>query len=1374
MKQQDSNTFGGGLNTDMNYLSLPKDVYVDALNATLTTHNGNEFIMQTDKGNTYSSSISEGFVAIGVISDGNVAYILSHNPTTLAGEIGSYPAPDYTTTSIDEDGTVVGDLIMEYRPFRNYTANQDRLPEFVREFTSASFNFDLEHPCDMEIQKDYDGTSNIIFTDDKNPIRIINSYFRVESNNRFRIIDRVGNNDTNIYNEESFSSTINLIIRSATIPKLTYLGQDSGSGQVTCGDYTYYFRYVDIDGNISDIIEQSGKVSVFIGEDPQEIRGGKPNERSNKTVKFKLENLDPAFSFINVTFTYKASLSGVDPVIRGFTLDTNFPINNGFVDIRHTGFETVQEIDTNTLNLDFSPIKTAKTLAQVQGRLMVGNVVIQDLDDEEFREFASKIRIISTPITGQGTTDQKAIGYTGLQPVSNIFGLTRSGEGRNLGYWSDFNIYDRLGYFDAEVYQFGIVFITLEGFTTPVYPLEGTVGNDYSGTADESNDFFDPVTGLNKKGIFFFRGKDTQSKKGPGNVFARGVRFNFGNLTSDELQSIKTKTKGYFFVRTEREPLTLGEGVVVPTINHTNVAWDDLTEDARFENANGNFVYPVVHGHIENNFTATGDDTLRASPRRFIINNSRLNYNVGKLGAFIPDLEAKPNQLVDTLDNRDVFMLFDGMNTGVRGDVFNLGSTEQQQAVTNNENSNISDISVLVKTPTSYSHGGYNSNTNDFRTDIISPVSTIFVSRQDKASNQTFQSYCSGIIDGAVVFDTVRFQLRSENYIGVNNEKVDSVGDNLIQPIIDFVSTISGGSLNPNSPIVLPTDLADIEDITNQQGLGNAMSYRVRFYNSEDPFNISSLRDRYLNISGNTYFPITSRITWEDAESENFIINGQLCFGGDCYKQITHKRVQWSTPNELLPSETNLDPDPGVSQGITFSVTDGFPRPTSVWLQIFSSNSNNVHLLDEDLVDANESAIFGRDRFIFPFSLRTSTSGTLFSSTPNLIKMISTRRGEFKITPSTEYNAGYSSSPSDKVYFGLTGAPFIGIRYDTRIYYSNIHVNNQFVNGLRIFQGANYQDYPRKSGEITKLENVNNSLIMIQETGIAQVGVNDRTIVGGDSSGSVFVDQAGVLHPKAGYYSESYGSRWFNSITESTNTVYGIDVASSKIWMLTPDKGINLISDYKVESFLRSVLQGYRGLSTVIGTTDIVTLYDPFKRDMIFTGYGKDPFTLIYNEDTQKWITKSSMNPYQGWNISGNFISMGVDENTKIWKHAVDSPYCNFYGTQGQFIVEFIVKNNITVQKIFDNLKIISNNELPIQIQYINDNDNVIVDSIPRTNKNIFSHNISYKENHVYVQVNSKKSSRVRDKYCNIRLIYTGEDLAFIQAVITLFRYSYS
>ena len=26
MKQQDSNTFGGGLNTDMNYLSLPKDV----------------------------------------------------------------------------------------------------------------------------------------------------------------------------------------------------------------------------------------------------------------------------------------------------------------------------------------------------------------------------------------------------------------------------------------------------------------------------------------------------------------------------------------------------------------------------------------------------------------------------------------------------------------------------------------------------------------------------------------------------------------------------------------------------------------------------------------------------------------------------------------------------------------------------------------------------------------------------------------------------------------------------------------------------------------------------------------------------------------------------------------------------------------------------------------------------------------------------------------------------------------------------------------------------------------------------------------------------------------------------------------------------
>ena len=36
------------------------------------------------------------------------------------------------------------------------------------------------------------------------------------------------------------------------------------------------------------------------------------------------------------------------------------------------------------------------------------------------------------------------------------------------------------------------------------------------------------------------------------------------------------------------------------------------------------------------------------------------------------------------------------------------------------------------------------------------------------------------------------------------------------------------------------------------------------------------------------------------------------------------------------------------------------------------------------------------------------------------------------------------------------------------------------------------------------------------------------------------------------------------------------------------------------------------------------------------------------------------------------------------------------------------------------------------------------------------------------------KQSRIRDKYCKIRIRYTGKDLVILQGIKTLFDYSYS
>jgi hypothetical protein len=54
--------------------------------------------------------------------------------------------------------------------------------------------------------------------------------------------------------------------RVTTIPKIEFKGVCSG-GNLSIGNYHFYFRLSDADGNETDFIGESGLVSVFVGFD---------------------------------------------------------------------------------------------------------------------------------------------------------------------------------------------------------------------------------------------------------------------------------------------------------------------------------------------------------------------------------------------------------------------------------------------------------------------------------------------------------------------------------------------------------------------------------------------------------------------------------------------------------------------------------------------------------------------------------------------------------------------------------------------------------------------------------------------------------------------------------------------------------------------------------------------------------------------------------------------------------------------------------------------------------------------------------------------------------------------------------------------------
>lgn len=99
-KAETFNVFNGGLVMDINPLVAPNNILCNALNATITTMQGNENVLQNDMGNgrVETAYLPEGYVPIGTAELGGIIYIVSYNPLIDKCQIGSFPSPERNIT----------------------------------------------------------------------------------------------------------------------------------------------------------------------------------------------------------------------------------------------------------------------------------------------------------------------------------------------------------------------------------------------------------------------------------------------------------------------------------------------------------------------------------------------------------------------------------------------------------------------------------------------------------------------------------------------------------------------------------------------------------------------------------------------------------------------------------------------------------------------------------------------------------------------------------------------------------------------------------------------------------------------------------------------------------------------------------------------------------------------------------------------------------------------------------------------------------------------------------------------------------------------------------------------------------------------------
>ena len=377
-------------------------------------------------------------------------------------------------------------LLNKYSALYNYYNNVGSLYDdlsYTSPFNTLKFKYTPSSKLSCRLQTSYDGSVNMIFTDNVGKTKLINSRFIVMDDGTAKLADRYSVKDTNTYSDQ-FSYRTNLIPSYSGIPKLSFLGLTS-NGKLAPGANRYYFRYVTANGAESDIMEESRLVEIHEGTNPTDSVGTKDSEFVHKSVHFTLTNLDRSFYGIRMYYTHLSGEVGVIPtahrIMAIYSID-----NDGTCSIVHTGYEQITDIDTDILNISYSNIGSGKSIELTDDRLLIANTESSISYDITDAKLATKL-VISE---GVFTTSQSAYIVGALDD----------------NYANPVVSYNKTGYWPGETAELGIVFITDDG-TTPVYPLSGL--DNLTGIAEYDRDKLgitgkniDPVNGQNQLGAY--------------------------------------------------------------------------------------------------------------------------------------------------------------------------------------------------------------------------------------------------------------------------------------------------------------------------------------------------------------------------------------------------------------------------------------------------------------------------------------------------------------------------------------------------------------------------------------------------------------------------------------------------------------------------------------------------------------------------------------------------------------------------------------------------------------------------------------------------------------------------------------------------------
>lgn len=1294
------------------------------------------------------------------------------------------------------------------------------------DFITDELNFSLEHPVHIIPQHSYDGSVNLIINDGINIPRLINSRFSATGRNTYEVVDRKGNNDTNIYDQgDQFDIDTSLYKRVVKIPKIEFRGVHSG-GNLKVGNYHFYFKLSDADGNETDFVGESSLVSIFIGfDDYYAVQTGQKNENSFKQVSFQITNIDSSYDYVYVYYSRSTAEAGENFQTQYAKIDKKFLVNNAEIcNIIITGFEDTIELSSSDINLSYNTVDSVVTSATCQNMLFLANVHKPDIPYNELADLSLRFLPYLKQETYTVDVDQDYIVSTS-----------------NKGYLDPLFIYNKTGYWGKEIYRFGIVYILPNGGLSPVFNIRGGynikefgssgtegqialanpqyIDNQYTnipvyvnnGITDERNyvnyneetytllgydgaDSYENIKGV----VSFSPSKDTNT------IYSIDIRVDDATM-----QELKKYVKGYFFVRQTRIPTILAQGITIgidkesrtPTIPTADGFLSELSESLSMTHVTTSDINDV-------NFISEG--FLNRYSFEFKKKSSSLFGKILKAVAIGVGVVALAAATVFTAGAAAAVVAGATMAGAVTAGATTLGTIAGTIAGTVGLSAGLGTVGTLaVGAGAVGAAAGLSVATAGGIQELRYGIASIFAKKtlngrttqapsgykivETESSRKLTQDFRSrfipkdsdsNIVAGILCPDYEVDQARY-NQIFTGNEHLVELANS------QNINCLNGHSYNyfTNSdrhfyvpsyydrnvntsylvkiiPVPDNTKCVGVDDMLFRSRAGEAEEawryeciaedYKSEYSKKNDTEDSETISNKQINtdiirgsfgpylafndkdnkfqpaetvniyipgystanmqsyfylrmIDSSTFNAITER--YDISESDKYLINppsnivGQEdrscgyqfnAYRGDCYLcQFTHRvNRNFNDPSapyndEIVDENTwkeNYDPN-NTEKYEQINLGDVNAIQLGMWVTFKVRSSNNLNIRTLDASNVDETAMCGHPRGYYPY-LPMSTEGT------------------YKHPESQVYNKGFTKSLSERWNFELPDVPYIKNWFGTRIMYSDIHVNDAYKNGFRVFQGMHYRDYTREYGEIVKLVSLESNLLCVFEHGVALIPVNERAVAGEGAGGNIYINTSNVLPENPKIISDMFGSQWPESILkvpgktgDSAQYVYGVDTVAKKIWR-TDGNTLTCISDFKVQEFLnKNITLGERELTPKIGIRNVKTVYNAFKRDVLFTfydntyGFEEKVWNLCWNELLQKFITFYSWVPSYMENI--NNMPFSFDRNTSKWVAKLGTSH-----TESSF-ADGITLSNVIIENLEnENGEVVTNFRVPVS--YIN------------------------------------------------------------------------